>query len=142
MALFLVYFLFPTTVDCIPDNLPIAGVDVANEKDLDIVLDGDKLRVVDSRFLRDLLTLLRHFDSYRCKSQRRFAVQPLGLLSPLVDNAMLFRLDAVLFASFAAVCKDWPARRGRQGVRIIPASVADVVRLTRMCSGLGRWRPR
>lgn len=68
VALFLVYLLFPTRVDCISDDLPVARVDAPNEKYLDIVLDGDKLRVVDSRFPRNLFALLGHFDPYRCKS--------------------------------------------------------------------------
>lgn len=142
VALLLVYLLFPTGVDCISDDLPIAGVDAANKKYLDIVLDGDKLRVVDSRLPRNLLALLCHFDPYRCKSQRWLAVQFLGLLASFIDNAVLFGLYAVLFASFTAVCKNRPGRRVTELSGTCSLVLPDVVQLTRTCSGLGHWRPR
>lgn len=108
VTLFLVYFLIPTVVDRIADDLPIAGVDVADEKDLDVVLDGDEFRVVDPRFPRDFFAVFRHLDSHWRKAHRRLAVEFLGFLAPFVDNAVFFGLHTSFFASFATVREDRP----------------------------------
>lgn len=55
----------PTVIDGVRDDVPVRRHDSANEKDAEVVLDCDQLRVVDPGLFGELLALHGHLDADR-----------------------------------------------------------------------------
>lgn len=64
--------LFPAFVDGIHSVSDFILADEADEKDLNVVFDSNKLRVVDARLFGELLAFDRNLGPYRGKSKLRF----------------------------------------------------------------------
>ena len=103
-----VHLPLPAQICRVAHDVPIRGIDIANEQDPDIVLNCHQLGVVDSRLFGQLLSILSQIRSDGGESKFGLLVYKPRLRPALVDNAMLLWLDAMLPAGFAAICQDWP----------------------------------
>lgn len=88
------FFGIPALIDSLLHDGPVLVQNVANEKHLDVVLDGHQLRVVDPRLLRNVLARI-HLHTDRFEPEIWLVLQSDRLLALLVDNAVVMRLDAV-----------------------------------------------
>ncbi len=100
-------FLAPALVDGVLDIGQVLLYDAPDKEDLDVVLDCNKLRVVDSGFRCELLVGGVDLESDRIVSELRLVLQePRQLLMPrgLIDDAVFRSPDAFFLACFALVC--------------------------------------
>lgn len=90
------HLLVPTIVDRVADMIEILSGNRANEKDLDIVLDGNQFRVVDPRLFGKLLALRVDVKSYGGESEFGFVLKKPRLLSCHIYDTMLGRSHTFL----------------------------------------------
>lgn len=98
----------PALVNGLLHDGPVVVADAAHEEHLDVVLDGHELRIVDPRFLRDVLAGI-HFHADRFEPERRLVRQSDGLLALLEDDAVVVWFDAVLQAPELSIRQDGSA---------------------------------
>jgi hypothetical protein len=98
--------ILPAFVDSISNDVPVFGDDMADEENLDVVLDGDQFGIVGPRLPRKLLAVGLNLHLCWRESKLRLILQGTGFVALFVDNAVLLRLHASLFAALAAVRQD------------------------------------
>ena len=103
-------FIIPASINCVSDNVKIIWKNVTDEENLDIVLDGDKLRVVHSRLSRYLLISRGDFYPNRIETKCRLVLEQLWLRPFFDNNSVFFRLGPFLVAALPIICQDWTAR--------------------------------
>lgn len=103
----------PASIDSIGNNRPVGSHYLSDKHDFDVVLHRNKLRVVHSRFPGELLSLHRNVHLHRLETQLWLVFQRLRSLASLVNDAVLFWLDATLGACFPSVRKNGPGCHGQ-----------------------------
>lgn len=98
----------PALVDGIRDNEKIIGHNAADEKDVDVVFHRHQLGVVDSRLLGQLLRGVVELEPDGLKAKAGFFSQQPGPSRDRINDAMLFRLHAILGTRSALVREDRP----------------------------------
>ena len=133
------------------DGLERLPRDVADEEDLDVVLDRDKLGVVDARLALDILALDLELDGNRLEAELGLAGDQPGLVFLGIGDAVRPRLDALLLAALPAVRQDGHAlamalvvgdddEASEANEDGLPVLVVEL-RLFRQARSTGRGRP-
>lgn len=98
----------PALVDGIRHNVKVIGHNAADEEDVDVVFHRYQLGVVDPRLLGQLLRGVVELEPDGLKAKAGFFGQQLGPSKHRIDDAMLFRLHALLGTRSALVREDRP----------------------------------
>lgn len=99
------FLCIPALINSLLHDGPVIVKNAAHEKHLHVVLDGDQLRIVDPRLLRDVLAGI-HLHTDRVEPEGRLVLQSDRLLAPLEHDAMVVWLNAVLQAPELSVRQD------------------------------------
>lgn len=110
-------FLFPTPIDGIV-NVIVVFVDYStDEEHLDVMLNGDQLRVVYTRLPGKPFAFGEHFDFDSRHAGPRLTRYKSWLVAKLEGNSVFFGLDSSLPARLASICKD-RARHNQSAVSV------------------------
>jgi hypothetical protein len=95
--------IFPTSVDRVMDHVHIFLDNAPDEEHLDVVLDRNKLRIIDTGLSRKLLTVDVELHLDWTEAEFWLVFQHSGLVALSVDYTVLLRLDSALLAGLSTI---------------------------------------